>query len=218
LAPEEDALAQETRRRIYDHVVAHPGQHLRELQRQLGMAGGTLEYHLRVLVKEGLLAQRRQGRYVRYFAASGLGRREKDAMAVLRQVVPRRVCALLVERPGQSHGELLAQFQLAPSTLTFHVKKLTAAELVEARREGRETRYWLREPAFVAGLLRKYQASFLDEVVDRVAEAFLDLGASLEPAPGEGADERESSEQEGDAGADPGPPVGDGGGDGPGPR
>ena len=182
--PEDDTLAQETRRRIHDHVAAFPGQHMRELQRQLAMSAGTLEYHLRVLVREGVLAERRQGRYVRYFVAGQVGRAEKDVLSVLRQDVPRRICALLLMHPDQNHGGLLKHFQMAPSTLTFHMKKLLEAGLVESRREGRETRYRVVDPALVGKVLVDYQASFVDDLVDRFADVWLSVGAGLEAEAG----------------------------------
>lgn len=214
---QEDPLALETRRRIFDHVAAHPGTHMRELQRQLAMSAGTLEYHLHVLLKEGILARRRQGRYVRYYVAAQVGRREKDVLALLRQEVPRRLCAQLLLEPGQSHGELLRHFVLAPSTLTFHMKKLVEGGLVEAHREGRETRYRVLEPELVGKCLVDYKASFLDDVVDRFADVWLSVGAGLEPreateAPGsEGLPEKGA---EVGAGAEAPPP----GEEAPGPR
>lgn len=208
--PEDDALAQATRRRVFDHVAAHPGTHMRELQRQLAMSAGTLEYHLRVLEREGLLATRRQGRYVRYYVAAQVGRREKDVLGLLRQEVPRRACAQLLMEPGQSHGELLRHFRIAPSTLTFHMKKLVEGGLVEARREGREVRYRVLEPDLVGKVLMDYQASFVDDVVDRFADVFLSVGAGLEAAAeaepeAEGAGPGGTAEGAGEGTAPPGP-------------
>lgn len=194
--PEPEALEQATRRRIYEHVAAHPGQHMRELQRQLAMSGGTLEYHLRVLTREGLLTERRQGRYLRYFAAAQMGGAEKDALGLLRQEVPRRILALLVAQPEQSHGGLLQQFRLAPSTLTFHMQKLTRAGLVVATRHGRETRYRVADPALIARLLTQHRGSFLDDVVDRLADVFLNVGAGLEKEPPPAGEQRGGSEKD----------------------
>jgi DNA-binding transcriptional ArsR family regulator len=180
--PDEDALAQETRRRVFAFVREHPGTHMREIQRRLAMSAGTLEYHLHVLVRGGLLTSRRQGRYLRYYVTADVGRQEKDVLGLLRQEVPRRLCAHLVEKPEQSHGELLQKFTIAPSTLSFHLKKLVDGGLVEAQRVGRETRFRVKDPAVVGRVLVEYKASFLDEVVDRFAEGWLSVSAGLEAA------------------------------------
>lgn len=177
----EEPLELDTRRRVFEHVSAHPGLHMRELQRQLAMSAGTLEYHLHVLVREGLLTQRRQGRYARYYVATQLGRREKDILAYLRQEIPRRVCARLLLDPEQSHSELLRHFAIAPSTLSFHLRKLLEGGVVAGRRDGRETRYRVLEPELVAKCLSEYRASFLDDLVDRFAGVWLNLAGGLEP-------------------------------------
>ena len=49
-----DPLELETRRRIYAHIMRHPGQFLREIQRALDMAMGSLEFNLDALVKHRL--------------------------------------------------------------------------------------------------------------------------------------------------------------------
>jgi DNA-binding transcriptional ArsR family regulator len=179
----EDLLEQESRKRIVEQVSAHPGTHMRELQRRLDMSAGTLEYHLHLLVREGVLAQRRQGRYTRYYMASQVGRREKDVLALLRQDIPRRLCARLLMQPGQSHGELLQHFPIAPSTLSFHLKKLVDGGLVESHREGRETRFRVLEPDLVGKVLVDYKGSFVDELVDRFADVWLSVEAAVEEKP-----------------------------------
>lgn len=45
-------------------VRAHPGIHLRELQRQMACGWGTLTYHLDVLLRQGEVAIGRNGRHV----------------------------------------------------------------------------------------------------------------------------------------------------------
>ena len=47
----EEALALEVRRKIYEEIKASPGLHFRELQRRVGLATGSLQYHLDYLAK-----------------------------------------------------------------------------------------------------------------------------------------------------------------------
>jgi predicted transcriptional regulator len=200
---EEDALAQGTRRRIFEFVRAHPGTHMREIQRKLDMSAGTLEYHLHVLVRSDLLATRRQGRYVRYYIASQTGRAEKDVLGFLRQEVPRQVCTLLLMEPNMSHGELLRNFRIAPSTLTFHLRKLLDGAVLDAERVGRETRFRVRDPELVKKCLLDFRASFLDDVVDRFAATFLDIGAGLEPPAARTSEDESGSAENREGGTPP---------------
>lgn len=181
----DDPLELETRRRIYQHVQKFPGAHMREIGRDLEIPMGTLEYHLHYLVKADLLTTRQDPRYTRYFATGGISRRDKDVLALLRQKVPRQIAAHLLLEPGSSHGALLAKFALAPSTLSFHIKKLLAAGLVSQEKVGRENLYRVIEPELVGRVLITHKESFFDDVIDRFAEVW----QGLEPrAPDAGDD------------------------------
>lgn len=63
------ALAHEVRLRILLRLrSAHPdGMVVGELQRVIGVPASTLSHHLDVLLQEGLIRQRREGRYLRSF-------------------------------------------------------------------------------------------------------------------------------------------------------
>lgn len=183
-----EALELDTRRRIYQHLLKVPGEHMREIGRALDIPMGTLEYHLHYLVKAGLIHTREDPRYTRYFPTGEIGRREKDLLSILRQEVPRRIAAFLLLNPGANHGEIHTQFPLSASTLSFHLKKLTSAGIATLEKVGRENRYTIAEPDLVAKVLVTYRASFLDDVVDRFADVWLALAPTDEAAdkPSEG--------------------------------
>ncbi|HET6403020.1 MAG TPA: helix-turn-helix domain-containing protein [Candidatus Thermoplasmatota archaeon] len=175
----DDPLELETRRRIYQYVQKRPGAHMREIGRDLDVPMGTLEYHLHYLVKANLLVTRQDPRYTRYFAEGELSRRDKDVLAVLRQKVPRQIAAHLLLAPRSSHGALLEKFALAPSTLSFHLKKLVGTGIVAQEKAGRENLYTVVEPDLVARVLIQHRETFFDDVVDRFAEVW----QGLEPRP-----------------------------------
>jgi DNA-binding transcriptional ArsR family regulator len=62
-----------------------------------------------------------------------------DALAALAQVTRLAVYRLLVAQgpSGLAAGEIAAQLDIAPATLSFHLKELTHAGLVVARQQGR---------------------------------------------------------------------------------
>lgn len=152
---------------------------MREIGRDLEIPMGTLEYHLHFLVKADLLTTRQDPRYTRYFATGDLSRRDKDILAVLRQKVPRQIAAYLLLTPESSHGALLTKFALAPSTLSFHIKKLVGAGIISQEKVGRENLYRVVEPELVSRVLIQHRASFFDDVIDR----FADVWQGLEPRP-----------------------------------
>lgn len=168
--PDDSVLELETRRRIYAHIVDNPGAYLRELQRALGMPMGALEYHLLQLEKATLITVLHEENK-RFFPAR-MDAVDKRDLSLLRQEALRRVCMLLLELGEASHKEILARTDFAPSTLSFYAAKLVDAGLVEKRKEGRESRYTLKDPARVHGLLVRYRATFLDRVLDGFLASF----------------------------------------------
>ena len=56
---------------------------------------------------------------------------------------------------------------LPPSSLSFHVKKLVKAEVIERTKKGRVSLFHIQDPERVAKVLIARRRSFLDELVDR---------------------------------------------------
>lgn len=170
-------LEQGTRREIYDHVRRVPGVHLRQLQRDLDIPMGTLEYHLHQMEKRHMLVTRNLARLKAYFASDdGLDRRDRDILYFLRQAMPRHLALLAADDPGISFRELTKEVPIAPSTVSFHLKKLVEAGILREARSGREKVYDVLEPERIRRLVTKYRGSFVDDVVDRFASAWLDIG------------------------------------------
>lgn len=169
-------LELETRRRIYEHVRRVPGLHLRALQRATGLPLGTVEYHLHQMERAGLVVTREEGRYKAYFPNDQLDRRDRDVLYYLRQDMPRRIALEIANRPGLTFRELAERLPIGESTLSFHLKKLRAAGLVDEQRQGREKAYSAVDGDRIRSLIVRYRATFLDDVVDRFAASWFSLG------------------------------------------
>lgn len=174
--PETHALLElDARKRIYRHIEANPGVHMRQLSRDLEMPLGTLEYHLHHMESADLLSTREDGRFKAYFTNTMMDRRDKDVLYWLRQRIPRRISTALLLHPGWTHRDLIADVGVGASTVTFHIKKLLNAAIVREERHGRMKRYWVIDAERVANVLIRYRQSFLDDLVDRFAEAWLGI-------------------------------------------
>jgi predicted transcriptional regulator len=163
-----DPLELDTRQRLYRYVTANPGKYLRELQRDLGMAMGALEYHLDYLERHGLVNVL-HGSNKRFFPTQ-MNADDRRLLSHLRETLPRRVLVLLIERGRRSKSELLAALDVAPSTLNYHLKRLEGADLVRSAREGREAVYDLPRPEPVIRLLVAHRSSWFDRFVERLLE------------------------------------------------
>ena len=163
------------RKRIYDFVSSSPGCHLRELQRRLEVPLGTLEYHLKYLVDHEYLSIRDEGGYKRYYPVGKMRSADKNILSLLRQDIPRRLVMHLLLHPDSKFGDLAQKFDVAPSTLSFHVSKLLKAGIVSKTRLGRETTYKVENEHEVAMVLIAHRRSFLDVLVDSFVGTWTDL-------------------------------------------
>ncbi len=166
----------ETRRRIYDHVCDVPGVHLRQIQRDLEMPLGTLEYHLRQLERHDLVTTREDGRFKAYFPTEGMDRRDRDYLYFLRQEMPRRLALQIADQPDIGFQELKENMPVSGSTVSFHLKKLVEAGLIEDEKVGRQKIYRATDPERIQRIVVRYRKSFADDLVDRFADAWLDIG------------------------------------------
>lgn len=129
----------EMRRRIVDLVRAFPGLHTREVARQLDTSVTLVEYHLPILLDAGLLTQTREDRYQRLFPADRRGLTETDRrkLGLLRDRTALHVTLHLLDRgTAEKHGDISAALGIGKSRLSFHLRKLEAADLVRKDAEG----------------------------------------------------------------------------------
>lgn len=117
------------RSRVMEAVRAEPGVHFQELSRRLGLGHGVLEHHLRKLVDAEIVVMRRSPGYTCYFPKA-TDRRVMDAAPMLRSGGGRAVLGAVAERPGASSRDLAVHLGLAPSTVSYHLKRLETAGLV----------------------------------------------------------------------------------------
>ncbi|MFO7792898.1 MAG: winged helix-turn-helix transcriptional regulator [Candidatus Saliniplasma sp.] len=159
----DDTLELGPRKKIYEEIGDSPGLHLREIDRKLDIPLGTIRYHLRVLEKRDLIISKKEGKYKRYYAKGEIDKSDKKLMAFLRKEIPRTIILFLMEYPGSTHKEINEALMVAPSTLSYHLKKLKDKDIVGT--EGKK--YHVKNEEKIADLLIQYQQTFLDSLVDR---------------------------------------------------
>lgn len=166
----EPAFELDSRRAIYQQIVATPGIHFRELFESLSYAEGTLQYHLRRLVDEGLVEDSDDGKYTRYYPTGEFDEVDRTAMNALRRQYSRRILAHLLTDGPLSTGELSNRLEKAPSTVSWHLSNLVETDLLSKEREGRSVVYEVSDPKRVRRLYTTHQRSFTDRVVDRLLD------------------------------------------------
>jgi predicted transcriptional regulator len=155
------------RERIRRYVASHPGVHFNRLARELDLATGQLQYHLKKLRRgEDLVAETLYGRT--HYYTPEYGEWERGAVAVLRRETARDVLLHLIEAGPSAPAPVAEDLGIARSTLEWHLDHLTEQHLVEKRRDerGRVTLV-LARPAETAAMLRLIEPSIPERLVDR---------------------------------------------------
>ncbi len=117
----EEALELENRRKIFRFVSDNPGAYFREIQKGLELATGVLEYHLGYLLGKNLLSTEMDGKKRRYFVSQEIPHLDKKTLGLMRQKTPRRIAIHALLNPNCSFQDLLNEFEISKSTLSFHL-------------------------------------------------------------------------------------------------
>jgi predicted transcriptional regulator len=184
---EPELLELDTRRTIYELVLSQPGLHLREIQRRLNMHINLVEYHIHHLVSSELVMAVQQEGYTRYFPTEAPGAggdvdrltsQEKRVLGLLRQPIPLRIIVYLVAAGRALHKEISEHLGCAPSTTTYHMKKLIRQGVVDQQTAGEGKGYNLVDRRGVARLLMLYRPEPYDQV-DAFIELWVDLAQEV---------------------------------------
>jgi len=155
------------RDRIHRYVSDHPGVHFNQLARELDLATGQLQYHLKRLRRAGdVISESLYGRT--HYYTPEYDAWERGAVAVLRRETARDVLLYLIEAGPSAPDPVAADLGIARSTLEWHLDHLLEQDLVEKRRDerGRVT-LALSTPAETAEMLRLIEPSIPERLVDR---------------------------------------------------
>lgn len=165
-----DILQLDTRRMIYELIFSSPGLHFREMARKLDIKTGVLEYQLDILDKQELIVKKKDGYYTRYFIRDKISPAEKNIISLLRLKIPRHIVLFLYFNQYSCNKDMLKEFDMPPSTLSYYLRKMVRADILIDEVRGRNTYYSVENPTLVLKILTAYKSSFFDEMTDRLTE------------------------------------------------
>lgn len=140
----ERLLRHPSRASIYACIQAAPGLALPQVAARCALTVSTARHHLRALEAAGYVLGARDGRTLRLFDGRSplyQGPRRR-LLAVLRNPNTRAIAHYIRSHPGAAQQELVGHFALSQSAVKWHVSRLAAADLVEARRDPPFVRYF----------------------------------------------------------------------------
>lgn len=140
-----DPLEHATREELHETVASAPGQSVTTVARTVGVPVSTARYHLRVLEGEGLLDRHRiDGRARLYPADFG---DDPELAAALTASAPSAVVDAVRTAAPLTVTALATKAEIAPSTASYHVGRLTDAGVFERERDGKTVRVSLSADA-----------------------------------------------------------------------
>jgi len=168
----DDALELNTRRKIYDLVTKNPGLHLSRIAELLNMRISLAEYHLIYLEKNQVVIAVRELGYTRYYIKGEVGTENKRILALLRQEIPLKIVLFLLNNANSQHKNILKNIDVAPSTLSYHLKKLMKNGIVAVQAYGEDRGYSIIDKEEILRLLIQYKPYSL---IDGFRDIWVDL-------------------------------------------
>ena len=161
---------------ILQFIHENPSCHLRKIKKELGLAMGTVQYHLDKLEKAGRITAQRQGLHKYYFAVGAFEENEKQLLEVLSNETAREIVMFIIEQNYPSQTEIGKHVGISSASVSWQIKRLQDSKIIDEAKEGKFKRYKLHgDSKQVIALLRNYYPDIWSRWSNRLAEMFLSL-------------------------------------------
>ena len=165
------AGSSDIRGEIYDFIIKNPGIRYRVLIRLVGVSNGVLTYHLGMLEKFGEIRVERMSnkRVTRYFTVN-IPKEDSNIISCFKSKVIRSIVFFVINNDLCTFNEIVNHIGKAPSTISWHVKKLREAGILRIIHGNDRILYSLTDKAIINRVLLEYQETFTDQVIDNYAD------------------------------------------------
>jgi predicted transcriptional regulator len=160
----------ETRERVRDHVRTNPGVHFNALKRDLDIATGQAQYHLRKLRREQHV-EREEICGRTHFYPPTYTPWERGVIALLRRETSRELVAFLLRHETATPEEIADHLDIARSTVEWHLSNLLEHDVATKRTvstdDGNRVVVELTDRERIYRELREIEPGLTDRLVDR---------------------------------------------------
>ncbi len=146
----EKVLLNDTRRRIYEHILDNPYTHLREIVRELNISISSATWHLRILEKAGLVGKMKVGNRL-VFYPTGMEEEDLIVVATLNNERASKIVNYLL-KVGEAHLRKISRdLNMNVETVRYNVRKLESMGIVTSKEKGNRIVYTIN-PKFIPSL------------------------------------------------------------------
>ena len=163
----------ESQSNILKVISQNPGIRYKELARQTGFANGVLTYHLNILEQIGYTNKFRHNNITRYYPLN-IPTHDLKIISHLRVHSEKDMILFILEHDFCSFSELVEYSKKAPSTISWHLKRLCQDGIV-AVHSGEYNLYRIIDKRLVNQMLHKYKATATDKIINN----FVDIAEEL---------------------------------------
>jgi predicted transcriptional regulator len=157
----------DVRERIRTHVEREPGVHFRAVVRDLDLAPGQVQYHLRQLRRAGELIREEYAGRTHFFPPE-YDAETRRQLAVLRRETARDIVLELADGEAARPAAVADAVGVARSTLEWHLERLVEEELVEKRTtDGGRVQLSLADAELVGRRLEAVEPAAPERLLDR---------------------------------------------------
>lgn len=137
-------LDNHSRQGIFKYILNNPGCTIAEISDQQEINRGSIKYHIYRLKSEGKITLTKMGKFLRLFQNSGaLKDNEQVVAAHVKNDTSRLLLLAILENPGVTNQELVEKFNLAKSTIHWHIQQFRNDNIVVFEQEGKYKRYFV---------------------------------------------------------------------------
>ena len=171
---DDEKLQDSIQSKLLKHIDEYPGIRYRELLRLTDLANGVLTYHLSLLERSTQIrVNRSKAKTTRYYPIN-ITSEESEVIGYIRNERVRRIILFILEHNICTFNEIVDYTNKAPSTISWHLKKLKDAGIISVQ-YGQYQLYRVTNREVVAEILYKYRQSFVEQVVDNYTEIIEEL-------------------------------------------
>jgi len=160
------------RKKIYNLISDKPGINISKISKILCLKTSHTIYHLNYLSKLDLVSIEKEKGYTRCFVKGEISSRDKVVLSVLRRKYPLKIVLFLLENPYSKHSDIFEHFNIAKSTLTYHLKKLLTKDIISFEVVDKKVVYFVYNNNEIIALLIKYKPS---KIVTNVEKTWADF-------------------------------------------
>jgi predicted transcriptional regulator len=125
----------ETRANIFDLVSENPGITFGAITRELNLAPGECQYHIRVLEREGYIKSKRTGKYTRYYLA---GQKAADVSKIQEEIIH-----VIKEKEGLSQTQIAENLGISRQVVNYNIKPLVKDGYVKEVKDNSKCCYYI---------------------------------------------------------------------------